>query len=652
VNPERKQVLLIYAFLAVVALAAFRQLGGCDFINYDDPLYLTENIHVQHGMTIDAVRWAFTTGYASNWHPLTWMSHMLDVQLFGLDPGRHHQVNLLFHIANTLLLFYVLNRMTEAPRRSALVAALFALHPLHVESVAWVTERKDVLSAFFWMLTMAAYVHYVERPSFARYSTLLIFFALGLMSKPMLVTLPFVLLLLDYWPLGRVAGAGRRRSDDRSPNQSAYSKRENGKWGKKNVGEENAPASASYSPPSATLPLFSRFRPSSPLPGRLFFEKVPLFFLSALSCIVTFAAQQKGGAVTSVKVIPPGARIANALVSYCVYMEKTLFPTGLAVFYPYPGPPPLWQVLGAALLLCAVTFAAIRAANRLPCLCVGWLWFLGTLVPVIGIVQVGAQAMADRYSYIPLIGLFIIAVWGIRALFDKLPLSRSLRNGSLLALWALVLTGLFIAAYRQAGYWKNSIALYDHTLSVTDRNDIILNNRGNAYARLGNYRQAISDYDRATEINPEQAEAYNNRGAAYFTTGDLMSARGDFDRAIAMEPGNAKAYNNRGAVRHRLGNFRQAILDYSRAIELSPEYAKAFNNRGLSYGALGDLRQAIEDFKRAIGISPKYAEACLNLAEAYSKIGDRRQAVENLQNAARLGSETAKESLRKGGMSR
>ena len=354
---KKKQLIAIYLFLTAASLLAYWQVIQCDFINFDDPAYVTENIHIRHGITMAAIRWAFTTGYAANWHPLTWMSHMLDVQLFGLNPRWHHLTNLLFHIGNTLLLFFVFHRMTKAPWQSAFVAALFALHPFHVESVAWVAERKDVLSAFFWMLTMAAYIYYVERPSLLRYSAVLVFFIFGLMAKPMLVTLPFVLLLLDYWPLRRLQGAGSGQG----------------------------------------IPQSFAFRP-------LLLEKLPLFALAALSCIVTYIVHREGGAVRSFEAFSPGVRIANAVVCYVIYAGKAIWPNDLAVFYPHPGAWPLWQVMGAVLLFGVITLTVIRTAKRFPYLTFGWLWFAVTLVPVIGIVQVGRQAMADRYTYIPLIG--------------------------------------------------------------------------------------------------------------------------------------------------------------------------------------------------------------------------------------------------------
>ena len=655
---------MICLFVAAAALIACWRVNQCDFINYDDPSYVIENVHVQNGITIESIRWAFTTGYASNWHPVTWMSHMLDVQLFGLKPQWHHLTNLLFHIVNTLLLFFVFHRMTKAPWKSAFVVALFALHPLHVESVAWVSERKDVLSTFFWMLAMGAYVHYVEHrtedgrqktedgrqktdilgfpSSVFRYSAVLIFFGLGLMAKPMLVTFPFVLLLLDYWPLQRFEPKkSAREISTEASRQRAQSpgNKKKGESAKMRTGQgilkEEKPAAQNFQ--------WASIRP-------LIWEKMPLFAMAALSSIVTFVVQQKGGAVKSIEAFPPGVRIANACVSYIVYIGKTIWPINLAVFYPHPGSLPLWQPLGAVLLLIAVTVSVIRTAKKLPCLIVGWLWFAGTLVPVIGIVQVGRQAMADRYTYIPLIGLFVMAAWGIPELLKKWRPNRfpTLRKEALFAASGLVLLSLLIVTWTQAGYWRNNIALYDHSLKAAGLSDIILCNRGNAYGEIGNHEQAISDFDRAIQINPDYANAYHDRGVVYGKLGDRGQAISDFDRAVEINPKYAAAYNNRGAVYDILGKKRQAIQDFNKAIEMNPEYAEAYYNRGAAYGELGEQRQAISDYDRAIEINPKFAEVYINRGAAYRELGDRRQAISDFDRAIEINPDYAKAYFNRG----
>ena len=685
---KNKLIPVICLFLAASAIMAFQQLSQCDFINYDDDVYVTENIHVQDGITMQAIRWAFTTGYAANWHPLTWMSHMLDVQLFGLKPRWHHLTNLLFHIANTLLLFCIFHRMTKAPWKSAFVAALFALHPLHVESVAWVAERKDVLSTFFWMLTMAAYVDYVEHRtedgrrrtedgrrrtedggrrtedgrrmtvdgrSFSgirtptsdfRYLSVLIFFALGLMAKPMLVTLPFVLLLLDYWPLQRLEPKKSDQEFRTGIDEPLSANKRKGKSGRNHT-SGSVPALDMMRGPVRTLQsMLKEEKPAAhkyqwALVRPLILEKIPLLALAALSCIVTYFAQKKGGAVIPIEAFPLGARVANACVSYIIYIAKTVWPINLAVFYPHPGLLPLWQVLGAVLLLGAVSFAVIRSAKRFPYLAVGWLWFAGTLVPVIGIVQVGAQALADRYTYIPLIGLFVMAAWGIPELLKKWQPTGPLRNEALFASSVLILACLSIVTWIQVGYWRNSIALYDHSLKVTSPSAVILCNRGVAYSKIGDYRQAISDYDRAIEINPQYACAYDNRGSVYAELGNHRQAILDYDRAIEINPKYAEAYNDRGITYGKLGNYKRAIEDYDRAVEINPKYAEAYNDRGITYGKLGNYKRAIEDYDRAVEINPKYASAYLNRAEAYSDLGNQRQAISDYDWGVKINPENA-----------
>jgi tetratricopeptide (TPR) repeat protein len=560
---------------------------------------------------------------------------MLDVQLFGLNPRWHHLINLFFHVTNTLLLFFIFHRMTKAPWKSAFVAALFALHPLHVESVAWVAERKDVLSTFFWMITMVAYIHYVEHPRLKNYLAVLIFFVLGLMAKPMLVTLPFVLLLLDYWPLQRFELKTSAQKILTEINQPASANTRKGKSsGKRTVQarvKEEEPADHKY---------------QRALIYPLLLEKIPFFALTAFSCIVTYVAQKNGGSVVSLEVIEPVVRIANASVSYIIYIGKTFWPNNLAVYYPYPGLWPLWQVFGAALLLIAVTFVAIWQAERLPYLAFGWLWFAGTLVPVIGIVQVGGQAMADRYTYIPLIGLFIVAAWGIPELLQK----WRYRKEALIALSVLILLCLFFVTWRQVGYWNNSIALYDHALSVTGPNDAILNNRGVAYGQSGNLMHAISDYDRAIEINPGNVEIYNNRGIAYGKLGNHRQAIDDFDRAIKLNPEYEEALFNRGIAHDKLSFHRQAIEDFDRVIKINPTHVEACFNRGVAYGELGNHRQAIDDFDRVIGIDPEDGRAYFNRAVAFGELGNRSRAIEDLKTAARLNNEDAKNFLRSEGI--
>jgi Tfp pilus assembly protein PilF len=590
-----KQTFLICLFLAAITLMAFHQVGTHGFINLDDNVYITKNFHIQSGITMEGLRWAFTAGYAGNWHPLTWISHMLDIQFFGLNPKWHHLTNLLFHAANVLLLFTVLHRMTKALWQSAFVAALFALHPLHVESVAWVAERKDVLSTFFWMLTLIAYQYYAKRPHFKSYLVVIALFFLGLTAKPMVASLPFVLLLLDYWPLERFGGSESIRAMGAGASGSSPVRKDKGKRGKGTPafsGDRGRPANSKFG--------WTTIRP-------LVLEKIPLFALAALSCVVTYIVQKKGGAFAPSEIYTPTIRIENALVSYILYIAKTIWPNKLAVFYPHPGSLPLWQVLGAFVLVVATTAAVFGTARRFPYLPVGWLWFTGTLVPVIGIVQVGGQALADRYMYIPSIGLFVMIAWGIAEFFRKQTKAREV----LAVLAAVSLLCLFLLTWKQDGYWRDNVSLFDHALDVTENNFAIYNNRGGVYEELGNHKQAIADFDRAIGINPNSAPAFNNRGNAWYSLGNYTQAVEDFTRAIQISPGYAEAYNNRGIVYSSMDNYIRAIEDFDRAIEIKPEYAKAYYCRGTLQGFLGNQRQATEDLKTAAKLG--YEEALNSL---------------------------------------
>jgi len=460
----RNQYLVILLLLGVTFGAFYRVLGG-EFLRYDDDVYITLNPFVKAGLSRVGLIWAFATGYNANWHPLTWVSHMLDVEVFGMNAGGHHLTNLILHLANTMLLFLVLRRMTGFVWRSAFVAALFGVHPLHVESVAWIAERKDVLSTLFWLLTIWAYARYAENPTWTRYLPVVLFFGLGLMAKPMLVTLPFVLLLLDYWPLNRLSFGGK--------------------------GER-------------TVPVYD-----------LFLEKVPLFAMTALSCLITFRAQQMGGAVGLLEKLPFAVRAGNALVAYTTYIGKMFWPKNLAVFYPHPGADlPVWQAVVAGLALVSITILVIRAGKPRPYLSVGWLWYLGTLVPVIGLVQVGAQAMADRYTYVPMIGLFIMLAWGLPGL-----------GGKRLAVPAtLVVCALIAVTWRQVGYWRDSISLFRHAISVTEKNAVMHANLGLALRDRGRTDEAIREYREAIRIDPEFAQAHNNLAVALYFKGDYAEA--------------------------------------------------------------------------------------------------------------------------------
>ena len=479
INNDQKHitfnVLLVTLCLVLGIIVVYTKVQNFDFVGFDDELYVTQNQYVQKGLSLEGLKWAFTTFHSANWHPLTWLSHMLDCELYGLNPAGHHWVNVEFHIANTLLLFFILFKMTGAIFRSALVAAFFALHPLHVESVAWIAERKDVLSTFFGLLSIGAYYCYVKKTSFKYYLLVFVLISLGLMAKPMLVTLPFVLLLLDFWPLNRFQFQHDFRLSSKEDYVDAI---------RKNL--------------------------------RIILEKIPLFIPIIISCIITFFAQKSEGAVKAIWALPMKYRIENAIVSYVKYVLKAVWPYNLAVFYPHPeNTIPLWQITVGILLIAAACFGAIRTARKYPYILVGLFWYLGTLVPVIGLVQVGDQAMADRYTYVPLIGFFIIVSWGFSDFFKKR--LRGQRSGIVLSvanpldknLFQKFFLGTFVAfllvvlswkSFIQLNTWKNGITLFEHALSVTQNNYLAENNLGTAYGSK-NLDKALFHYKTAIKLN-------------------------------------------------------------------------------------------------------------------------------------------------------
>src|SRR5664280_2842256 len=628
ISPDR-QKLIVYLVLTVVTLAVFWQVNQYDFINFDDSAYITQNTHIQSGITPDGFFWAFSTRYFDLWNPLLWLSFMFDYQLHGLNAGGYHVTNLILHILSTLLLFWLFNRMTGAIWKSAFVAALFALHPLHVESVAWIAERKDVLSAFFWMLTLCLYVYYTEKPVIRRYLPVLLCFACALMSKPMVITLPIVMILLDYWPLDRLHS---RKIVTNMPDVIPVS---TNKGKKKNKLEKEA-LKKNISPPDNQK--LSETKIAGIIPLWQLLEKIPFFILSAVLVIITLYNPNTPDMMNSpdLKWFPFISRLANAPVAFVTYLEKTFWPHDMAIFYPFPSQIPAWQVIGAFLLILVISAAVIVMIKRLPYLFTGWMWFGITIAPVIGIIQVSISApyaMADRYHYLPSIGLAVMMAWGVPDLLKK----WNYRKEILLASSALSILCLSIIAWTQVGYWQNSITLFDHTLKVTDNNWLAYNNRGFAYNILGNYRQTIEDCDRAIEIKPDYAEAYYNRGVAYNGLGNYRQAIEDFSRAIEIKPDFADYYNNRGAAYVGLGNYKQAIDDYGRAIETKLGYAEAYYNRGAAYNGLGNYRQAIEDFSRAIEIKPGYTNAYNNRALVYLKQGDNISGCRDAQKACELG---------------
>ena len=579
----RKHVLIVL-FLVVATLSVYMRAGGNGFVNYDDNRYVTANPHVATGITPGNVGWAFTTTTASNWHPLTWLSHMTDCQLYGLNPRWHHLTSVALHALNAVLLFLLLVRMTHAPWRSAFVAALFALHPLHVESVAWVAERKDVLSTLFFLLTLLAYSRYVERPGPARYVPVFCLYALGLMAKPMLVTLPCVLLLLDYWPLGRYRAANPARPVLPGDGDSR---------GKLVNGSSV---------------------------GRLVLEKVPLFLLAAASGMITVYAQKSGEALASLEVVPYGLRISNAFVAYVAYIGKMFWPAGLSVIYPLPPGVPLWQVAGAVLLLSGISILAILLRGRAPFLLVGWLWYLGTLVPVIGLVQVGIQAFADRYSYIPLIGLFMCIAWAVPE-----AASAGRRQRALLAASAAFVLVVFAAAtWRQTGFWKDSRKLFTHALAVTSGNYMAHLNLGTALAEQGNLAEAMDHYDAALRINPNLAIAHFNLGNGLLAQGRRAEAVSQYRAALRINPSYASAHYNLGVVMAGEGMSAEAIEHFSEAVRIKPDFAKAHVAWGLALSREGRLAEAVSHYYEALRLKPDDAEARKNLEYALGELKRQR----------------------------
>ena len=607
VNRQKNLILaLICLALAILTIVVFLPIRDSGFVSLDDDVYVYENTSIQSGLNWDSIKQAFSFELAKrsgHWHPVTWLSWMVDYAIFGLNPFGYHLVNLLFHVLNTILLFLILHRMTKALWPSAFVAALFAIHPLHVESVAWVTERKDVLSTFFWMLTIGAYSYYVENRELKRYVFVLIFFVLGLMSKSMLVTLPFVLLLLDYWPLRRFSEANPGPAVQTAILKPAVSGRQKKKSRKKDTEKGVAKEVPKIGKPAVSE---SPFKWTLIYP--LLLEKVPLFILSIFSSIAAVLAAHSAGAVHT-EDIPLGDRIGNAFVSYIAYIGKMILPINLAVLYPYPKAMVLWQVLGAVLLLIVITFAVIRLFRKVPYLSTGWLWYLGTLVPVIGIVQAGSQAMADRYTYISMIGLFVIVAWGIPDLLNK----WQYRKETLLALSILSVLFLATMTWRQVGYWQNSSTLFDQTLKVTENNWFIHNSRGSMYNKSGNYNQAIDDYNKAIAYKPDYTDAYNNRGNVYSKLSNYSQAIEDYNKTITFKPDYAEAYNNRGSAYHRLGKYNEAINDYCRAIQIKPDYATFYINRSIAYVELGKKNVALDDLKKAAQLGDERVKNFLKL---------------------------------------
>lgn len=630
-SSELRRQIVIYGCLTLLTIATYGQVGTMGFVNLDDPGYVSGNLRVRQGLTWENVRWAFTTGAEANWHPLTWLSHLFDVQLFGVErPGSHHLVNLLFHLANTLLLFGLLHRATAAVWPSALVAALFAVHPLHVESVAWVSERKDLLSAFFGLLATRSYVRYAQKPSIRRYALVFLLLTLGLMAKPMLVTLPCVFLLLDYWPLERLR-LGRKETEGLppvglvagsrllEPTVDSMDAQKSSRAGRKPARGRVAKHVRQASQPST----------SRSTAAGLLVEKLPLFGLSALSSIVTFLVQQHGGAVEPMEAIGWGIRVDNALLAYVKYIGMMFWPCGLSPYYPLHLTHNALSVMGAAMLLAALSVAVAWGTWRgRRYLAVGWLWYLGMLVPVIGLVQVGNQALADRYTYLPMIGLFGLLAWGAAELNDRFPVLPRI----LVPMVVGILLVCSTIAARQAGYWSDSIALFERALTVEESSLAHLNlgmalaEREAADAARGPTdktqemkQKAIGHYREALRLNPRFVQAHNNLGLALSDQGRMEEAVAHYLAALEVNPRYAKAHNNLGRELASGGHWAEAIEHYSTALAIQPDYPKAHNNMALALEAQGRVEEAVQHYREALRLQPDYAKARRNLERALRK---------------------------------
>ncbi len=583
---SKKYSYMIVILLIVMSCLAFGRIAENNFINLDDNEYILENHHIQTGLNSQSIKWAFTSVIKGNWHPLTLLSHMLDWSLFGANASGHHLVSLFLHIGTIILLFLFLNKTTNNIWPAAFAAAFFALHPLRVESVAWASERKDVLSMFFGIACLYAYVFYAEVSKISRYLLCLILFAMSLMSKPMMVTLPFVLMLLDYWPLKR--------------------------WQK----EMNEPKQ-------------SRFNAA----GKLLLEKIPFLCMTIVSCIVTLWAQNKDNLVVSFDSLPFPQRFSNAIVSCAAYLGKTIWPFNLAVFYPFEYFLPLWKIIISGMILIIITLAVLYYIKKLPFLFVGWFWYLGTLVPVIGLVQVANQAMADRYTYLPSIGIAIMLAWGIPVLFSRENTKK------MFLLWAGVAVIIFLAVltWRQCGYWKNSATLFSHALRVTENNHLAHNNLGLTFIKEGRIREAIYHYNKTISIVPDVYFYYINRGIAYTRAGEYQPALNDYNKAVSLAPNNPDAYYFRGSFYGKNGQHQLAIEDFNKAISLNPDYILAYNNRGNVYADMAQYQNAIENYNEAIRLNPDYADACNNRAYVYLNQGDKISGCRDAQKACELG---------------
>jgi len=579
---QRWRVAAVCLVLAAITFAVFGQTAGFQFVNYDDKSYVYDNPVVEKGLTLQGAAWAFTYGKIGHWHPLTWLTHMADCQVYGLWAGGHHLTNVALQAMAAVFLFLALNEMTGNLWRSAFVAGVFAIHPLRVESVAWIAERKDVLSGVFFMLTLWAYARYARQPSRGRYAVVALLFACGLLCKNMLVTLPFVLLLLDWWPLQRAKLDGTT----------------GGKVG------------------AARLEAFFR---------ELIKEKIPLFLLSVGSCVATALVPEKVFDSERVLLLE---RIGNAVVSYAIYLRQMVFPTGLAIPYLYPPSGlPFWKVALAFVVLAAISTSVLAWRDRRPYLLVGWLWYLGMLVPAIGLIQISYYSHADRYTYLPSIGLVLAATWAV----GDWSAGWKNRRAMLCTLMAFAIGALMVCAWIQTGYWKDSITLWTHTLDCNPGNDVAHYNLGLAFDHKGRVDEAITHYQKALKINANNAEAHDNLATDLFQKGQISQAIDHYHEALKIKPDFAEGHYNLGNALLQTGNVSEAIAHFQQALQIKPDYVKAHNNLGNILRQEGRVDEAITHFQSALEIRPDFAEAHFNLGTALQQEGRVDEAITQYQ---------------------
>ena len=591
-----KQHILITAALLLLTFAGYMNVQNYEFINFDDDLYVTENQIVKTGLSFNGLSWAFGFNGGGYYQPLTWLSHMLDCEIYGLDPAGHHLTNLVIHLANVLLLFWALYRMTDSIYKSCLAAALFALHPLNVDSVAWIAERKNLLSTLCLMLSLLAYHWYTKQPKPGRYVLTITVFALGLMVKPMLVTFPFVLLLLDFWPLGRL------------------------KLGKqKTIAMMDPPLRADSKP---AVPIY-----------RLCIEKLPFLALALGAVWLSVASLQRFNNMVATDTVPMALRFANAVVSYLSYIGKMLWPFNLAVYYPFPDSVPLWQTAGCLVLLAAATGYCLFHIERKPYLAVGWFWFLGTLVPVAGIVQSGLwPEMADRWAYVPLIGLYIVIAWGIPGALQNWRFAVPVMTVAALA----VIGSLFFITRAQLNHWENSRTLFEHALRVTTANAVAHNNLGNALLEEGQTDTALNHFEVAITLEPRYAGARNNMGNALMALGRVGEAVSYYRDSIHIDPFAAQAHNNLAVALTKESRLDEAFRHLQEALRLKPDYADAYNNLGAVYGKKAQVQKAAKFYLKAIRLRPDFSEAYNNLGLLLWNAGRLKEAGHYFSQAAKL----------------